>query len=151
MLKIEEKADKDTLLKWQLIVTFQYKLPKEEGVYVLKDDTYEDGVKQFDYLLVYFHAPWCGHCKAFGPGNCHYSTFIFRVLLLINIKLHENIHFEAFINYRNRQSRSAISWKGFQHQSCKSRRTWKSRSLEENECDWIPNTFLLSQCWWCNA
>jgi len=45
----------------------KYKLPKEEGVYVLKDDTYDEGVKQFDYLLVYFHAPWCGHCKAFGP------------------------------------------------------------------------------------
>jgi len=31
------------------------------------DKTYDDAVKEFDFLLVYFHAPWCGHCKAFGP------------------------------------------------------------------------------------
>ena len=67
--KFDKKEDKNLSVNSLSILTFQYKLPKEEGVYVLKDDTYEEGVKQFDYLLVYFHAPWCGHCKAFGPGN----------------------------------------------------------------------------------
>merc|ERR1712223_1153166 len=43
------------------------KLEKEEGIYVLTDKNYEEGPKQFKYLLVYFYAPWCGHCKAFGP------------------------------------------------------------------------------------
>merc|ERR1712001_655944 len=43
------------------------KLEKDEGIYVLNEKNYEDGTKQFKYLLVYFYAPWCGHCKAFGP------------------------------------------------------------------------------------
>lgn len=34
---------------------------------MLTDKNYDEGVKQFQYLLVYFYAPWCGHCKAFGP------------------------------------------------------------------------------------
>ena len=42
-------------------------IEKDEGIYVLTDKNYDEGVKQFQYLLVYFYAPWCGHCKAFGP------------------------------------------------------------------------------------
>jgi len=42
---------------------------KDEGIYVLNEKNYDEGVngKNFKYLLVYFYAPWCGHCKAFGP------------------------------------------------------------------------------------
>merc|ERR1711935_869100 len=43
------------------------KLEKDEGIYILNEKNYEEGPKQFKYLLVYFYAPWCGHCKAFGP------------------------------------------------------------------------------------
>merc|ERR1711935_178588 len=43
------------------------KLEKDEGVYILNEKNYDEGPKQFKYLLVYFYAPWCGHCKAFGP------------------------------------------------------------------------------------
>jgi len=43
------------------------KIEKDEGIYVLTDKNYDEGPKQFKYLLVYFYAPWCGHCKAFGP------------------------------------------------------------------------------------
>merc|ERR1711971_1252400 len=60
--------------KLLLLVTFititsviAEKLEKDEGIYVLNEKNYEDGTKQFKYLLVYFYAPWCGHCKAFGP------------------------------------------------------------------------------------
>ena len=51
------------------VLLFQKKLEKDEGVYILTDRNYFEGVKEFDYLLVYFYAPWCGHCKAFGPGK----------------------------------------------------------------------------------
>merc|ERR1712156_1296073 len=43
------------------------KLEKDEGIYILNEKNYDEGPKQFRYLLVYFYAPWCGHCKAFGP------------------------------------------------------------------------------------
>lgn len=42
-------------------------IEKDEGIYVLTEKNYDEGVKHFQYLLVYFYAPWCGHCKAFGP------------------------------------------------------------------------------------
>ena len=45
------------------------KLEKDEGIYILNEKNYDEGPKQFKYLLVYFYAPWCGHCKAFGPGE----------------------------------------------------------------------------------
>lgn len=34
------------------------KYEKSEGVYVLTDKNYEAAVAEFDYLLVYFYAPW---------------------------------------------------------------------------------------------
>ena len=41
--------------------------PIENDVIILTDSTFDKAVAKYDYLLVLFYAPWCGHCKKFHP------------------------------------------------------------------------------------
>lgn len=47
-----------------------HNFPVENNTIILTDSSYEKAIKQFNYLMIFFHAPWCPHCKNMDP---HYQ------------------------------------------------------------------------------
>ena len=41
--------------------------PKDKDVIILTDTTFESALKKYEYLMVFFYAPWCIRCNKFHP------------------------------------------------------------------------------------
>ena len=48
-----------------LVVAKKAKIERSEGIYILTEENYDKAVKENEYLLVYFYAPWLGFPPSF--------------------------------------------------------------------------------------
>ena len=50
-----------------IYVQSEIEFPKDKDVIVLTDSTFEKAINNYEYLLVFFYAPWCIRCNKFHP------------------------------------------------------------------------------------
>ena len=77
--------------------------PLEKDVIILTDSTFDKAVEKYEYLLVLFYAPWCGHCKKFHPEYEKAATvlrkenlYLSKVDATVEKKLAEKYEIQGF-------------------------------------------------------
>ena len=77
--------------------------PLEKDVIILTDSTFDKAVEKYEYLLVLFYAPWCGHCKKFHPEYEKAATtlrkenlYLAKVDATVEKKLAEKFEIQGF-------------------------------------------------------
>jgi protein disulfide-isomerase A1 len=77
--------------------------PLEKDVIILTDATFDKAVEKYEYLLVLFYAPWCGHCKKFHPEYEKAATtlrkenlYLAKVDATVEKKLAEKFEIQGF-------------------------------------------------------
>ena len=65
-VKAEEKAEVEEKVESTQEASDPF-YKKEGNLYILETDTFSKALEEFEFMMVKFYAPWCGHCKKMAP------------------------------------------------------------------------------------
>lgn len=97
------------------------KIELDEGVLVITKDNFEEAIKDNEYVLIEFYAPWCGHCKALAPEYARAAKLLAdsgsdiklaKVNAIIETELAEKHNLNGYPTLKFYRNGSAIDYTG---------------------------------------
>ena len=81
--------------------------PFDKDVIVLTDSTFDKAIQKYEYLMVYFYAPWCIRCNKFHPEYDEAASilrkenlFLAKVDATVEKKIRYKIRIKGISNYK---------------------------------------------------